>query len=118
MASEERTVWYFYKVRWGFQDEFLQLFRKNHYPVLKAQLGERFSSIRTYEPRYHGDGRADWTFAVAITYPNAATMASPSREEEIARSMFPDHERFRKEEQRRFELLDAHWDIPLKELDM
>lgn len=118
MASEERTVWYFYTVRWGHQDEFLELFRKNHYPVLKAQLGERFSSVRTYEPRYHGDGRADWTFAVAITYPNAAVMASPSKETDIARAMFPDQERFRKDEQRRFELLDAHWDVPLKEIDM
>ncbi len=118
MPSEERTVWYFYKVRWGHQDEFLELFRKNHYPVLEKQIGERFSSVRTYEPKYHGDGRADWTFAVAITYPNAAAMASPSREKEIARAMFPDQERFRKEEQRRFELLDAHWDVPLKEVDM
>ncbi len=117
MASEERTVWYFYKVRWGYQDEFLELFRRNHYPVLKAQLGERFSSVRAYEPKYHGDGRADWTFAVAITYPTAAAMASPSREKEIARAMFPDQERFRKEEQRRFELLDAHWDVPLKEIE-
>ncbi len=118
MPSEERTVWYFYKVRWGFQDEFLELFRRNHYPVLTAQLGERFSSLRTYEPKYHGDGRADWTFAVAITYPNQAAMMSPSKEAEIARAMFPDQERFRREEHRRFELLDAHWDVLLKEVEM
>ncbi len=118
MPSDERTVWYFYKVRWGYQEEFLQLFRKNHYPVLKAQLGERFSQVRTYEPKYHGDGRADWTFAVAITYPTQAAMMAPSREKEIAKAMFPDQDVFRREEQRRFELLDAHWDVPLKEIDM
>jgi hypothetical protein len=118
MPSEERTVWYFYKVRWGHQKEFLELFRRNHYPVLKAQIGERFSSVRTYEPRYHGDGRADWTFAVAITYLDLAAMTSPSKEKEIALAMFPDQETFRREEQRRFELLDAHWDVPLKEVDM
>ncbi len=118
MASEERTVWYFYKVRWGHQEEFVDLFRRNHYPVLKAQLGDRFSSVRTYEPRYHGDGRADWTFAGAITYRDLAAMMSPSREAEIARALFPDQETFRKQEQHRFSLLDAHWDVPLKELDM
>ncbi len=118
MASEERTVWYFYKVRWGHQEEFLDLFRRNHYPVLKAQLGTRFSAVRTYEPRYHGDGRADWTFAVSITYPTMAAMMSPSKEAEIARGLYPDQEKFRQEEQRRFSLLDAHWDVPLKEIDM
>jgi hypothetical protein len=118
MPSEERTVWYFYKVRWGHQEEFLELFRRNHYPVLKAQLGERFSSVRTYEPRYHGDGRADWTFAVSITYPNQAATLAPSKEAEISRAMFPDQETFKQEEQRRFELLDAHWDVVLKEIEM
>ncbi len=118
MPSDERTVWYFYKVRWGHQEEFLELFRRNHYPVLKAQIGDRFSAVRTYEPRYHGDGRADWTFAVAITYPNQAAMMAPSKEKEIANAMFPDQDRFRQEERRRFEILDAHWDVPLKELDM
>jgi hypothetical protein len=118
MASDERTVWYFYKVRWGHQDEFLALFRKNHYPVLRAQVGDRFSSVRTYEPRYHGDGRADWTFAVSITYPSQAVMISPSKEAAIARAMFPDQETFKKEEQHRFALLDAHWDVVLKEADM
>ncbi len=118
MASDERTIWYFYKVRWGHQEEFVDLFRRNHYPVLKAQIGERFSAVRAYEPRYHGDGRADWTFAVAITYPDLATAMSPSKDAEIARKLFPDQETFKREEQRRFALLDAHWDVPLKEMDM
>ena len=118
MPSEERTVWYFYKIRWGFQEEFVALFRKNHYPVLKAQLGSRFSTVRPYEPKYHGDGRADWTFAVSITYASVSAMMSPSNEAEIARGMYPDQETFRKEERHRFSLLDAHWDVPLKEIDM
>jgi hypothetical protein len=118
MPSAEKTAWYFYRVRWGFQDEFLDLFQRNHYPVLREQLGGRLTAIRTYAPRYHGDGRADWTFAVALTFRDAAALIQPSGEEEIARRLFPDQVRFKKEEQRRFELLDAHWDVPLKELDM
>jgi hypothetical protein len=31
------------------------------------------------------------------------------------RELFPDEERYRAEEQRRFELLEAHWDVPLEE---
>ena len=116
-SQAERTVWYFYRVKWGFQDEFVGLFRKNHYPVLQAQVKSgRMTSVRTFVPTYHGDGRADWTFAVAITFKDAPAMNAPSGEDEIVRKLFPDQDTFRKEEQRRFELLDAHWDVPLNEL--
>jgi hypothetical protein len=45
-------------------------------------------------------------------------MNAPSGEDEIVRKLFPDQDTFKKEEQRRFELLDAHWDVPLNELVM
>jgi hypothetical protein len=115
----ERTTWYFYRVKWGHQDEFVELFRKNHYPVLKEEIkAGRMTAVRTFVPTYHGDGRADWTFAVAITFKDAAAMVGPSGEDEIVRRLFPDQGTFRKEEQRRFEILDAHWDVPLNELDL
>jgi len=118
-AIAERTVWYFYKVRWGFQEEFVALFKKNHLPVLKAQQeAGRMSSVRAFAPTNHGDGRADWTFAVAITFPSVAAMNSPSNEDAIVKRLYPDQATFKKEEQRRFEILDAHWDVPLNELDL
>jgi hypothetical protein len=118
-SRAERTVWYFYRVKWGHQEEFVDLFQKNHYPVLKEQLKSgRMTAIRTYAPTYHGDGRADWTFAVALTFRDAAAMTGPSGEDEIVRRLYPDQAAFRKEEQRRFEILDAHWDVPLNELDL
>ena len=111
----EVTTWYFYKVKWGHQDEFLDLFQRNHYPVLKARMqGGAYSAVRTYVPRYHGDGRADWTFAVELV---AREGAGPS-EEEIIRKLYPDQAKFRKEEARRFEILDAHWDVPLNVVDL
>jgi hypothetical protein len=110
----EVTTWYFYKVKWGHQDEFLDLFQRNHYPLLKARMqGGAYSAVRTYVPRYHGDGRADWTFAVELV---AREGAGPS-EEEIIRKLYPDQAKFRKEEARRFEILDAHWDVPLNPVD-
>lgn len=119
-ASPERTVWYFYKVAWGHQDEFVDLFRRNHLPVLKDQTkpGGRIASVRTFVPTYHGDGRADWTFAVVITYRTVAAMVGPSGEDEIQRRLYPDRERFLKEEQRRFEIVEAHWDVPLNEISL
>jgi hypothetical protein len=118
-ARAERTALYFYRVKWGFQEEFVDLFQKNHYPVLKAQVKTgRIVAVRTFVPTYHGDGRADWTFAVSITFRDMAAMTGPSDEAEIVKRLYPDQAAFRREEQRRFELLDAHWDVPLNELDL
>ncbi len=33
------VVEYYYKTKWGHADEFLQLFKKNHYPLLKKEIG-------------------------------------------------------------------------------
>jgi hypothetical protein len=115
-ASPTTTTWYFYTVKWGFQNEFLDLFQRNHYPVLKARMSAGYyTSVRTYQPRYHGDGRADWTFAVELVAREGVT-GTPS-EEEVIRKLYPDQVKFRREEQRRFELLQAHWDVPLIPVD-
>jgi len=106
---------YYYKVKWGYQDEFERLFFKNHYPVLQAQMGDkgRITSVEVMRPTYHGDGRADWTFLVVITFANLNAFVGPNQEAAIQKRLYPDQETFKKEEQRRFEILDAHWDVPL-----
>ena len=117
-SNPQKTAWYFYRVKWGFQDEFVALFAKNHLPVLREEMKTgRIVDVRTYVPTYHGDGRADWTFAVAIVYRDIAAMTGPSGEEDIQKRLYPDQATFRREEQRRFEILDAHWDVPLNEIN-
>jgi uncharacterized protein CbrC (UPF0167 family) len=117
--SAPKTVWYFYRVKWGFQEEFQTLFTRNHLPVLREEIKTgRIASVKTFVPSYHGDGRADWTFAVQIVFKDTAAFVGPSGEEEIQKRLFPDRARFLKEEQRRFEIVDAHWDVPLNELDL
>jgi len=109
------TVAYYYRVRWGFQQEFERLFFKNHYPVLKEQMGQggRIKAVSVYRPTFHGEGRADWTFLVVIQFSGWSVLAGQSPVEEIAKRLYPDQETFKREEQRRFEILDAHWDVPL-----
>lgn len=108
------TVAYYYKVRWGFQQEFERLYLKNHYPVMAAEKQQgRIRDLQIYKPTFHGDGRADWTYLVVITYASWAALGAPVDEEALARKLFPDFEAHRREEQRRFEILDAHWDVPL-----
>ena len=115
-AAEPKTTWYFYTVKWGLQGEFLDLFQRNHYPILKAQLDAGvYTRVRTLVPENHGDGRADWTFAVELV----RAAKPPAFDEDAALlKLFPDQAKFKREEQRRFELLVAHWDVPLNVVDM
>ena len=69
--------------------------------------------MQVLKPTFHGDGRGDWTFLTLITFKSFAVLGGPSGEEAIAKRLFPDQETFRREEQRRFELIEAHWDVPL-----
>jgi hypothetical protein len=116
-TGQAKTTWYFYTVKWGFQDEFVDLFQRNHYPVLKAkEKAGMFQSVRAFVPEFHGDGRADWTFAVElIVPPNAPTTPT---DDEIISKLYPDRAKFAREEQRRFEILVAHWDVPLNRVDL
>jgi hypothetical protein len=116
-AGEPKTVWFFYTVKWGSQDEFLDLFQRNHYPILKEMEKQGlYLSVKTFVPENHGDGRADWTFAVELVEP-ATRPAAPTEAEIVAR-LYPDRIRLQKEEERRFELLVAHWDVPLNRIDL
>ena len=112
------TVEYYYKTRWGFHDEWLDLFRRNHWPLLREGIRSgRMLDVKLYQPRFHGDGRADWDVMVTITYRDWAAIEAHSEAELVAR-LFPDRQRHRADEQRRFELTEAHWDVPLEGLDL
>lgn len=112
------TVAYFYRVKWGFHDEWLDHFRRNHWPVLREAMRDgRMLDVKLHEPRFHGDGRADWDVLVTITYRNWAAVEAHTDQRLIER-LFPDHHRHAAEEQHRFELLEAHWDVPLEELEL
>ncbi len=111
------VVEYYYKVRWGHQQEFLALFRKNHLPVLQREIElGRIVRVSAVAPRYHATEDGRWDYRVTIVFPDAATAASPSpvtgNESELRR-LFPDKALFEQEEHRRFEILDAHWDLPI-----
>src|SRR6476620_484591 len=96
------SVAYFYRVRWGALDEFIELFERNHWPILRDQLAAgRFTDVRAYAPRFHGDGRADWNFLVTITYRDWAAIQDHS-DAEIAGRLYPDQKTFAAEEARRF----------------
>ena len=66
-ADKPYVVEYYYKARWGFADEFIRLFRKNHYPVLKKQIGMgRILKITAARPRFHATEDGRWDYRITI----------------------------------------------------
>jgi hypothetical protein len=109
---------YYYKVQWGHQQEFLQLFLKNHYPLLlkEAESG-RILSVKIEQPANHTTEDGRWDYRVTIRFKNStvATTANPD-EERFIKQLWPDQKTYEREEQRRFEILLGHWDLPVTDI--
>ena len=117
-ADQPYAMEYYYKTQWGHQQEFLQLFLKNHYPLLRKQMESgRILSVKIESPANHLPEDARWDYRVTIRFKNSATAttANPS-EEAIIKQIWPDQEMYKREEQRRFEILIAHWDVPVTDI--
>lgn len=117
-ADQPYTVEYYYKLQWGHQAEFLQLFLKNHYPLLqKIQSTGRIVTLKIESPAYHTTEDGRWDYRVTIRYKNStvATTANPD-EEAFIKELWPDQAAYKKEEQRRFEILLSHWDLPVTDI--
>ena len=123
MAAEGKeqpyVIEYYYKAKWGHAEEFLTLFKKNHYPVLKKEIElGRMLKVSMNVPRYHTTEDGRWDYRVTIVFKNAAIANDNFDSSVMIKQLYPDQETYKKEEQRRFEILDAHWDLPIKDLDL
>lgn len=117
-AGQPYTIEYYYKVQWGHQQEFLDLFLKNHYPLLKkiASTG-RILALKVESPAYHTTEDGRWDYRVTIRYKDStvATTSNPD-EEAFIKELYPDQATYKREEQRRFEILAGHWDLPVTDI--
>jgi hypothetical protein len=117
-ADQPYTMEYYYKVQWGHQQEFLQLFLKNHYPLLQKVVETgRMLSVKIEQPANHMTEESRWDYRVTIRFKNSAlaTTANPD-EEGFIKQLWPDQKTYEREEARRFEILLAHWDLPVTDI--
>ncbi|HLX93653.1 MAG TPA: hypothetical protein VKR32_18345 [Puia sp.] len=109
----------YYKVRWGFAEEFIGLWEKNHYPLLKkAKEKGDIISIVASRPRYHSGEDTRWDFRVTIVFRTVALAFDENLTTTYKKELFPDQDAYAKAEQHRFELLLAHWDIETSDIDL
>lgn len=109
----------YYKANWGQADEFIRLFKKNHLPVLKKLTAdERILKISAVKPRYHTTEDGRWDYRITLVFKSPAAAIDSAYEDAVKKRLFPDQETFQREEQRRFEILDVHWDLPLVDVEL
>src|SRR4029078_939691 len=111
------TVENYYKVKWGFADEFISLWKKNHYPLLKKAI-EKGDIIRVTaeKPRLHSGEDTRWDFKVTIVFKTAALAFDENLTTPYKKLLYPDQDKLVKDEQHRFELLLAHWDVMVEKV--
>ena len=72
LADKPYTIEYYYKTKWGRADEFIALFRKNHYPLLKKEMEMgRILNVSAVAPVYHTTEDSRWDYRVTIVFKNA-----------------------------------------------
>jgi hypothetical protein len=104
-----------YKVKWGYADEFWQIFKKYQIATLnrEKELGY-VTSYTVYRPGYHTGEDTRWEFRIVIAYKNISSSGHGS---EVEKQLFPDQAEMKRGENRRWELTEAHYDLPIHTID-
>jgi hypothetical protein len=115
VAEKPYLVEWVYKVKWGYADEFWQLFKKYQIATLnrEKELGY-VTSYTVYRPGLHAGEDSRWEYRIVITYKNISSSGHGS---EVEKQLFPDGATMKREENRRWELTEAHYDLPIHTID-
>jgi hypothetical protein len=117
--DEPFTIENYYKVKWGYADEFIDLWKTNHYPLLKkAKEKGDIINITAEKPKLHSGEDTRWDFKVTIVFKNAALAFDPDLTIPYKQQLYPDLQKLAKDEQHRFELLLAHWDVMIDTVEL
>lgn len=117
--KEYFTIENYYKVKWGYANEFIHLWTINHYPLLKKAIEKGdIISVTASKPKLHSSEDSRWDFRVIIVFKNAASAFDENLTTPYQKQLYPDLQKLNADEQHRFELLLAHWDIETSKLNL
>jgi len=120
MAKDQKAPFIteaYYQIEWGHFEEFMELFKRNHYPILEELLKRgAIDSIEASFPVNHASEESRWDFRLRITMSDTDKMASEFPK--VSKKLYPDQKKLAEEERHRFSLLKAHTDIVIRLDDM
>jgi hypothetical protein len=106
-----------YRTKYGYKDEWWAIFKKYQIAILERQKQLGYvKDFTVYAPSLHAGEDYRWDYRVIIV--RASADAPPGQSEgEVAKQLFPDQAKFKREENRRWELTTNHWDLPIHIVD-
>jgi hypothetical protein len=113
--NQPYVVEWVYKVKWGYQDEFWQIFQK--YQIATLNKEKELGGVLKYEvfrPGLHTSEDHRWDYRIVIYYKDVASSSQGSK---VEKQLFPDQAKMKHEELRRWELTEVHWDLPIRQID-
>jgi len=75
-------------------------------------------SVVAEVPVLHSGEDTRWDFKVTIIFKDAATAMSATLTDPYKKQRYPDLDKLKKDEQHRFQLLLAHWDVMTEKIDL
>jgi DNA-binding PadR family transcriptional regulator len=107
-----RTSQAYYKITLGHQQEWLSLYKNYHYPILKELQKEGYiQSITVYKrDRHHLS--PSWDYVLQIVWRDKVAQVTGDSPE-LLHKLFPDWADYQKNEARRWEITQDHWDEDL-----
>jgi len=74
--------------------------------------------VTAEKPKLHSGEDTRWDFKVVIMFKNAALAFDPDLTTPYKKFLYPDQDKLARDEQHRFELLIAHWDVMVDEMPL
>src|SRR6186997_2040760 len=91
------TIENYYKVKWGFADEFINLWKVNHYPLLKKAIDKGdIISVEAEKPKLHSGEDTRFDFKVTIVFKNEKLAFDPDLTKQYEKQLYPDLEKLKK----------------------
>jgi len=107
-----RTSQAYYKIQKGHEAEWVELYKNNHYPILKALKEQGYIKSITLLTRDRHHLSPDWDYELQIVWRDKVAQVTGDSLE-LQHHLFPNWEQYRKNEARRWEVTAAHWDEDL-----
>ena len=109
----------YYKLPPGRQDEWLELYKKYHLPIMKYEKEHGQVISETIYTRAAHHVSPSWDIAIVIVAPPPGKRPKPEKTRgELIRSLFPDLDDYVKGERSRWALTLEHWDEQWIEVDV
>jgi len=109
----------FYKLPPGRQDEWLALYKKAHFPMMKWQIEHGQIISETVYTRAVHELSPSWDIAIMIVLPPAGQRKKQElTRSQLIRKIYPDLDEYVKEEKQRWALTLEHWDERWVEVDI